>query len=148
MNSCLAKPRSHDASFPLCVWSLLDLAADVTVFLCSPTSVEQAWQLTGPWDPMQAQAWYHVSGHQGSLDPGHPAAGRGLEMLPASALTLCWGSDSSAPVAARDEKQPFPLPNFSTLRPHIACYHGDPSPPALPQAFSPSGAFEMSLFPP
>lgn len=58
-----------------------------------------------------------------TVGSAHPGADRGSEMLRTSVLTLGWGSNSSAPDAARDEKQSFPLPNFLILALHLEALH-------------------------
>lgn len=75
-------------------------------------SQHSSWQDLGT--PVQTRSWHRVSVRRATLSAGHLGAGRGSEMLPTPAHTLCWGSDSSAPIAARDEKQPFPMSNFSS----------------------------------
>lgn len=114
--SSLAKARGHDSSFLPCVQSLETLHC----FHAVPPvqSRHSTWQDLGiPCRPGTALVC------QVTLGAGQPGTGRDSEMLRMSVLTLCWGSNFSAPDAARDEKQPFPLPNFLILALHLEALH-------------------------
>lgn len=123
VGSSLAKARSHNTYFLSCVQLLVSHCRHCIVSMQS----HQCRAGTAPRRTLGSCADLHmtlpwcVKSH--SVHPAHPGADRDSEMLRTSVLTLAWGSNSSAPDAARDEKQPFPLPNFLILALHLEALH-------------------------